>query len=198
MAKYSIEINGPRCESVIFAPTGTRVRGRWEFSKNAHRDKAEVLKSLAYNVSTIPGKVIAVDTEEKKGRILDPLSTGEGAKILAKINEVFKEHGTVMEQGLAHPAEDYSLTIDSLKDWLFWMRRLVDAGLAECTSGSTVLPELDEIRAMPGRRLADPLNSSQQSLKAPDDQALYGLYKWADEVKPRRGQQEPAGAPAAG
>lgn len=195
MAKYSIEINGPRCESVIFNPTGMRVRGRWEFAKNAHRDKAEVLKTLAFDVPAIPGKVIALDVEEKKGRIVDPLSTGEGAKILAKVNEVFKDHGTVMEQGLAHPAEDHVLTVDGVKDWLFWMRRLVDAGLAVVTSQSPELPPIDEIRAMPGRRLADPLNSNQQSLKAPDDQALYGLYKWADEVSPRsRKQTEPAGA----
>lgn len=194
MAKYSIEINGPRCESVIFNPTGMRVRGRWEFAKNAHRDKAEVLKTLAFDVPVIPGKIIALDVDDKKGRIIDPLSSGEGAAILKKVNEVFKDHGTVMEQGLAHPSEDHVLTTDSVKDWLYWMRRLVDAGLAVVTSQSPELPPLDEIRAMPGRRLADPLNSNQQSLKAPDDQAQYGLYKWADEVKPRRGQQEPAGA----
>ena len=199
MAKYSIEINGPRCEPVIFNPTGSRVRGRWDFAKNAHRDKSEVLKALAYEVPQIPGKVIAIDTDEKKGRIFDPLSTGAGAAILAKVNEIFKNHGTVLEEGRAHPAEDYALTIDSTKDWLYWMRRLVDSKLAEHTSGSVELPTLDEIKAMPGRRLADPLNSSAQTLKAPDDQALYGLYKYADEVavRPSRKDSTPAPAPAA-
>lgn len=196
MAKYSIEICGPRCESVIFNPTGTRVRGRWDFAQNAHRDKAEVMKALAYEVPQIPGKIIALDTDERKGRIFDPLSTGAGAAILAKVNEIFKGHGTVMEEGRAHPSEDSTLTVDSVKDWLYWMRRLVDAKLAVIVPGSLDLPALDDIRAMPGRRLADPLNSSPQTLKSPDEQALYGLYKWADEVAAKlTRKQETAGSP---
>lgn len=190
MAEYSIEISGPRDESIIFAPTQTKVRGRWDFQRTAHRDKLDSMKRLAYEVPVIPGKVIALNTSTKQGCIFDPLSTGEGAKILEKINAIAKEFGD--PESKAHPREDYKLDANGVKDWLYWMRRKLDNNEAVLVPGSAELPTLAEIAELPGRRLADPFNTSPQTLKAPDDQAPYGLYKYADErpLDPGKGKSK--------
>ncbi len=179
MAQYSIEVNGPKDESIIFAPTQTKVRGRWDFQRTAHRDKSEVLKRLAYEVPMIPGKVIALDSDAKKGCIFDPLGSGEGKAILEKINAIAKDTGG--EVTAAHPTENYVLDVHGVKEWLYWMRRQVDAGMATVVPGSANLPTLEQIAELPGRRRADPFNTGPQTLKEPDDQASFGLYKYADE-----------------
>lgn len=189
MAVYSIEVNGPRDESIIFAPTQTKVRGRWDFRRSAHRDKSESMKRLAFEVPVIPGKIISLNTEAKAGCIVDPLASGEGAKILEKINLIASETGGTETK--AHPREDYKLDVHGMKDWIYWMRRKLDSNEATLCEGSTEIPTLEEIADWPGRRLADPFNTQPQTLRKPDDQAQYGLYKYADERPVDSGKGKP-------
>lgn len=183
MPDFAIEVSCPRNEYWIFPPTGARLRGHFSSSKVAHINKSsEALKKLFFSIAEIPGMVVRVNTDKMTGEIVDPLEvTPEGRNTLRTINEIFKSHGEAFGESKAWPTQKIDLTPDTLKDWLFWMRRGLDAKYA-VPAGGTPLPPLDEIRALPGRRVADPLYSGQCSLESPDPRAQYGIYKWADEV----------------
>jgi hypothetical protein len=188
MPQFVIEIAGPKNENVIFSPTRTKVRGRWDNAKTMHRDRGEAMKKLAMAAPSIPGKCILLDTDKMVGEIFDPLKdTREGQVALQAIKQVFKEYstefGTATPEG--HPRETYpKLTPDDVKTWAFYMRNLLDTKMAEVVAGSAKLPTIDEIRKWPGRRLRDPLNDGQQTSKTEEESRLnnYGLYPFADEV----------------
>jgi hypothetical protein len=179
--QYAIEIAGPKNERVRFAPTGETLRGRWDQAVTAHRDKGDAMKAIAATASVIPGRVIVVETDKLRAKIIDPLAQPAGKPLLEKLNAVFKAHSEVFGGEVKpHPDQDHTLTADTLKDWLYWMRRLVDSKLAVIADGYKALPTLDEIRQMPGRRVADPNYTGQCDAKTPDSEK--GLYKWTDEV----------------
>lgn len=196
MAEYQIEVCGPRNEYVFFPPVPSVVnhrgglRGRWDFGKTAHRDKGEGswLKELAYEVQQIPGIVIAVNTTKMQGLVYDPLSVAPGAAILQKVNELRRRiEGAGYEIQGAWPRVDRKLDVNTLKEWLYWMRRILDRGEAEIVPGSGQIPTLEAIQAMPGRRRADPYYTGQSMARSAEESAnfgngTFGLWPWADEV----------------
>lgn len=196
MPQYAIEIAGPNNDRVLFPPLGAVIRGRWDQAKTAHLDKGEAMRALALVAHTIPGRMIAVDTDKMLGKVVDPLGHESNKGLLEKLNAVFKAHSLVFGGGVK-PYEDQtvSLTVDTVKDWLYWMRRLVDNGMAqEVGAGYKSLPPLEDIRKMPGKRRADPLYTGPQTAKSPDSEA--GLWPWADEV-PVEGKRSGAAASGA-
>ncbi len=207
MAEYQIEIAGPRNEYIFFPPVPAVVnhrnglRGRWDFGKTAHRDKSEGwIKEIAFSVPVIPGMVIAVNDSLMMGSVYDPLSLPDGAVILQKVNDIRKQYeGAGFEPQQAWPTVKQKLDINGLKEWLYWMRRILDRGDAIPVPGSATMPDLETIRARPGRRKADPFYTGQATAKSADNSANfgtegYGIYPWADEVPvdPKGKAKEPA------
>ncbi len=189
MTIYAIECCGPKNESFIFAPERIKVRGRWDSSKIAHRDLDEVMKQITMLVPVIPGQYIILDTSREVGHIVDPLgSTPEGKEVLAKLQSVYKQYPETTGGSTTFiPEVKQKLDHDGMKNWAYAMRRLIDSKNAVLASfpGAAVsnLPSLEEIAAWPGKRLADPLNTGEQSAKTPEQaDQNNGIYKYADEV----------------
>ena len=180
MAKYSIEIQGPQNNYALFIPTKERLRGRWDFRNTTHRDLSEELKEIARVAGVIPGRVVSLDTAAKKGSIIDPLKeTADGRKIMAAINDIYRRYSVSSGgQKSPHETQEYELDQDTVKEWMFYMRSLVDQGLAQYVPGTTELPDIDTIRkTVVGKRRKDPLSNSRD-----DD----GGTKYTDEVSDKK------------
>ena len=188
MAIYVIECAGPQNENFMFAPERVKVRGRWDSAKIAHRDLDEVMKQITMLAPIIPGQYIILDTAKNVGSILDPLGgTQEGKQILDKLKGVYKQYQEVTGGDTSPvPAVNTQLDHDGVKNWAYAMRRLLDAKNAVQVTefkGAVSLPPLEEIATWPGKRLADPLNSGEQTAKNTElGDGNNFLYKYADEV----------------
>lgn len=166
MSRYLIEIVQPQNESHIFAPTRLRVRGRWDFGNTAARNLgSESLREMARDVRVIPGQHIALDTDQMSGAIFDPLNqTDEGKRTWARIAGIVKRYRAEFGSDLApgDPKEYSRLSADDVKTWLWEMRTLLNSNQAQQVSGSDVIPSLEEIARMPGKRVRDPFNTGVQ------------------------------------
>lgn len=163
MAKYSIEIASSQNGGTVFVPTKEKLRGRWDFRNTAHlsfkREGVEDVKIIARQTPVIPGIIISLDTSAKTGTTIDPLvSTEDGRKILASINNVIKEHAGIRTEKKGHEPATFKLNQDGVKAWMFYMRSLVDGDLAQYVPGSEKLPNVDEIKeSVPGKLRRDPM-----------------------------------------
>jgi hypothetical protein len=198
MAKYTIEIDGPRNERVIFAPTQSfpPLRGRWKAHAVAGRGKSPAMNALS-SVEFIPGICVELDTSKKQGRTFDPLrETDEGRRIWRTVKSILVDQK--QDFGSGHEpwqtAVHERLDADAIKLWLWHMVQLVESGLARVVSGSDRLPSVDDVRAMPGRRRKDPMNTAYQVKGEAEED------KWVDVVPERGGKGDLAGvgAPSGG
>lgn len=182
MPVFSIEIAGPRNECVLFTPTGETIRGRWDFRNTAHRDLGEALKHVFIAAPIIPGMILRIDTDARSAKRIDPLKeTEEGKAILAKINAVFLMYKQVFGGPKeAHETVEYNeLTTDQIKEWVFYIRSLLDNKMATLIPGSDTPPTLLQIRKeWPGKRRKDPLGNNRDD----DDDST----RFVDEVKETR------------
>lgn len=182
-----IEVAGPQNNYLIFGPTSQRLRGRRDTAHTAHRSPTTDFMKAMQRIHIIPGICVAVDTQKPEGKtdirgegvIFDPLREDkDGQKIWEQIRDIEKTHG--QSETEPWPTARHPLTNDAIKDWLWAMRRAVDTGAARELPASTKLPSLAEIRALPGKRTRDPLNTGRQDKE---------LKRYVDEV--------PVGEPAA-
>ena len=200
MPKVLIEVAHGRDKpnsNLLFAPLNEKLRGRWDTAKTAHRDPGEAAKALA-RFHIIPGLYLELDADLKSlvgvGRCYDPLrETAEGRAMWTQLEVVFRQYpelGGPFE--LLKPIER-QLAADGIKEWAYWMRRLIDGEKAIYVSGSGTaqLPSLDEIRRWPGKHRADPWNTGRQEKE---------LEPWRDVVPlpGERGELVGAGAGATG
>ncbi len=172
--KYQIQVAGPANEWLVFGPTGQRLRGRCEFAR-CQRNWADSVKELAQACPVIPGIILEIDTDRGIGTILDPLKeTREGKEIFAKVQAVYQRHPQMFgEEVTPWPKSEHKLDADGVKTWLWAFRSAVDCNLAIVPASSEPIPKQEDISAMPGRRVRDPLNSGPQTNE---------LSKYADEV----------------
>lgn len=167
MAKpvFVAEVASKRNNSLWHGPTTEKLRGRWSAANVARQDMHQALREMS-EIPVIPGIRIVIDFEKRECRLEDPLRTTEaGQKIWEQVRTVLHHwkgmlgpHGMEPMETRVYP----NATDDELKNWLYWLRRDVDAGSVEFLSNeSTVkeLPPLDRIRAMPGRRVKAPFDS---------------------------------------
>jgi len=182
MARYEIEIEGEKNESTYFPPLGeVRLRGVWRSSRVAMFDKSEAMKSMSA-IERIPGYRIACDDDTFVGEVYDPLNeTEDGQRVFSQVKSVIERYKEEFGEitGLRDKIVK-KLDADSLKDWLYWMRRKVEAGLAKPVAGSAELLDLETVRSLPGKRRTDPFNTGQQTSKREDDGRL---PKYTDAVK---------------
>lgn len=194
MARFIIEVAGPRNESAMFNPIGQeRLRGRWSHAKVAHRNKGqgeagELLKELSLVAETIPGLLISLDTDKREGMIVDPLGElPDGRQIHAKIKPLFDRYtSNPLDCGCdPRPRSTYSdLSVDQIKEWAFYMRAMLDCQQAIEVPGTAKLPKKEEISTKwPGKRRRDPGNTGPQEAVSMEEHRLgRALYPWADEV----------------
>lgn len=160
MAVYSVEVAGPHNEYVRFGATGEKLRGRWDFRNTTHRDLSDPMKHLSRAASVIPGIILSLDTTKRVAKRIDPLvDTESGRKIMASINSVFERFSATFggkKRGLEQSVYE-ELTDDQVKEWGYYMRQMLDTGLAVQVPGSADLPPLEDIRKKwVGKRRNDP------------------------------------------
>ena len=158
--KYAIEIASSGNDSIIFNPLGIRLRGRFDSKNTAIKKNLDFQRTLFSLVPIVPGIIIELDISKKEGRTLDPLKeTEQGRAILEKINALFERNSALTGgKKKAWETSTYKLNTDSVKEWAFHMRNLVDGGYAIVVPNSSPLPESEEIAAgWPGKMRRDPV-----------------------------------------
>jgi hypothetical protein len=128
----------------------------------------ESLQKLSM-LGDIPGMFVQVDTKNLICRITDPLeSTEKGRDLFKKIEIVCKGHPelfggngvrivpakTIGDTEEFEKADQYSL----VKTWSYWMRRALKASHAAEVAGYLSVPTMEEIRKLPGKTDAIPMD----------------------------------------
>jgi hypothetical protein len=157
----SIEIAGPKNESVLFF--GQRLRGRWDYAATMNRDKSSGHKRLALAAPVIPGIIVELDTDKKTGTVMDSLSeTPEGRAVFGRISSVIEQFPIEFDGEMKPwPKAVSELSVDAVKDWAHLMVSLVNQGYARNLRPQG-MPTLETIAKWPGKRLRDPNNSGRQ------------------------------------
>ena len=116
----------------------------------------------------IPGIRIRFDGRARSVTVYDPLALPENHALLAEVHRNYDQMFTppvVVGHAQPHAGgpekerrfDDQNPT--ELKTWLWWMRQHVDDFKAVVFSGS--LPELSDIRRLPGKTLVETFNSPE-------------------------------------
>jgi len=157
---------------------------------------------MAREIREIPGQHVAVDTDKMEGVIFDPLGSPTHEVLWENMERIMDSHKQEFGAGKKKPkpTSKVALTADTLKDWLWEMLCIVEAGQGVLASGSDQLPTRDEIAKLPGRRRRDPWNSGAQL--GTGKQGDEHLVKYVDvvpvgsvgSVGPKGKEKEPAGA----
>lgn len=162
---FVAEVASARNNSLHHGATGQLLRGRWTASHVARNSMHAALAAIS-EIPVIPGIRIVIDCENRVCRLEDPLgTTDEGRAIWKQVKTVLDHYKGMLGPDGMQPMETKvypNATDDELKNWLYWLRREVDAGYVEFLPAlSTVkeLPPLDKIRALPGRRVRSPFDS---------------------------------------
>jgi hypothetical protein len=119
-----IEIDN-RGRNVQFPATRETIRGRYSVAEH-EVDPAAALFQTRY--PRIPGQRIALDVENRRGYVRDPL--GDDPKLV----------DFVVEAGFAVPPAERVYEDVDVDAWSFWIARLVGTGKARLTAGT--VPEV--------------------------------------------------------
>ncbi len=165
---FEIEIASERNHSYSFAPTLEVLRGRWASANVAHLEPGAVLRQVHQAAPIIPGMRVRVDVANRTLTVYDPLKeTEEGQKIWARISAIFEQNEEVFGADIK-PVDSsrVEFSVDAVKEWLYWMRRAINAGHAIKTPESSEIPTLEEVKKLPGKRQAEPWNITSASKPA--------------------------------
>jgi len=116
-----VEVDGPRCEDLIFAPLQRRIRGRLDFLKVGEPMAAVEAQNWP---GPIPGQRLGID-REGTGYIAEPLHDPRNGTIKERI----EAKGMKLE-----PKTQVFDSVDA-PTWLFWIKQAVEAGIAKVVSG---------------------------------------------------------------
>lgn len=182
-----IEVATPKNQNFIFGPLrGVRIRGRWDFHKIAGRFSHDSMKALNKVTSIIPGECLGVDVTSQRCRLFDPLrETTKGRALWEKLSPIIAGYQSHFECGtsLREPIVREQCNADTIKTWLYYMRRAVDSGCA-MQFGNNSLPSLEDIKAMQGRRESGLFSNTQYATDEEREKA-----RWKDVVPENSGRQ---------
>lgn len=136
-SKYVVELHHPgKNRRIHFPPLDRKLRGRLQLSNIADSDVAA--KLMRSNMpQTIPG--IHIELTKDKAVLRDPMMSD--LNIRAWAEEQCRKRGEKL------PPETEEFENVQTHEWLWWMRRLCDAGKA--TPVGSELPELADIKYQP-------------------------------------------------
>lgn len=147
------EVVLPQNRNLIFAPTGAKLRGRWDFSKVLSQNLGEDLRKIVHELPIIPGLWIEIHAKERWVRICDPLEvTEEGRRLHEKMKTLFARIPRLVGSGVGVYQEEKSTDVSdtTLKNWLYHTTRLVLSGKLLVNPHSCPFPRLEEINKLPG------------------------------------------------
>lgn len=130
-----VELDTPGNSNVLFPPLTRNVRGRFLLSRVAEPQAGA--KRDEYG-DEIPGQRLALDLDTHEGFLIEPLHFDQFRVLKLKIE--------AKRFGLEEPVQRFALSGESqpsgqdVPTWLFWLKRLVDAGCARVVKGESYLP----------------------------------------------------------
>lgn len=101
------------------------------------------------SIQQIPGQRVHVDVKGRKARITDALNDKANAGILAQVKTAINSdtrHFWPLVDGGEPDMEYEFLTEEDVHNWLFWMARHVEDGLAMVAQGKDQLPSVKALR----------------------------------------------------
>lgn len=166
---FLVEVAGSKNESLM-CPIDSKVcRGKWA-RKNLHGKQFEGDFTA---MPDLPGLCFVVNTDKRFVRRFDPLADPDNEKLLKRAQRI-----SLSLDGIKRRPEkpfvwrDSNLTDDTLKTFVFWIRRMVDVGHMTVIKG--VVPEWPEIRKMSGTIQLKPYDQlAGINRGTPDDQVRY-------------------------
>jgi hypothetical protein len=142
-----VEIANATNSPVWFHPVGRALRGRWARINVPARCVGDGDIAL---LPDLPGLRIKIDARQRCASIYDPMGESENKDALERFQRVMTQLGPIrVKEGPEQPERFPNMDNTALKTWLFWIRRTVNAGMAEIVSGH--LPDLAAIARLPGR-----------------------------------------------
>lgn len=148
---FTVEVCDQKNRNVYFTITNDTLRGRWTKENLV----GVVMDERFASMPNLPGQCITV-----RGRtavISDPLGLPANRRLLKKAVAVHKGAfqqtcGPVKEKTI-QPLSD-----NELKNWCYWVRRLLDDEKVIVISGT--VPEMKDVFRMPGEFRSEPNNTS--------------------------------------
>lgn len=166
-AKYCIEFAQKGNNNILWPLTLEVFRGRWDAAYVSGAAISDGMMQLHRKFPIIRGICVEVDEANKLARVFDPYDANESnGKEWQKLSAALAGVPLVGESRFSPLAEQkYKLDANKLKEWLYEMRRHVDAGLAVevMERGYSSLPELEEIDMMSGKRRLNPYSAHHGS-----------------------------------
>lgn len=124
-AVLEVEIDDHKRDShLYFPPIGQPVRGRCDFGRMARRDPNAIMLTTHFP-NGVPGQRIRIDFHSKRCSIVEPLHLPEFELCRKEIER----------RGLPIPVAEETYTPANLADWLWTIKRAIDAGYARVTCG---------------------------------------------------------------
>ena len=117
---------------IEFAPLSKSYRGRWK--REGMHTGATSQKSRVCELE-LAGQAIALNVQEKRGRIVDLASDEECEEALQNLSDAIKVRSAFHKECRAHPEETHKLGKQDVCNWWHWMKRLVDGGMAKLIAG---------------------------------------------------------------
>ena len=136
---------------------GKIVRGRFDLAKLGERIMDDRLKGLP---TVIPGILFSFNGANRKIGFHDPLSFPKNQPLRKAVGDAIKTY-TGQDQSPEKTVEFGDLLDDDLKNWLYWMRRHLDAKQIVVHKGT--IPEMRVIDKLPGRVRHQPINKDPKA-----------------------------------
>ncbi|WP_417459133.1 hypothetical protein [Kordiimonas sp.] len=167
---HCVEIAIRRNRNLRWTPTQDTLRGRWAIAESSGAGRKQAALYEIEKLGDIPGIYIQVCTKTQACRLVDPLQcTPSGRELFRRIELVCKAHPElagaqvrVMDEALfAYDSPDSEfpnpqMAADTVKTWLYWMRRGVVSKKLVPVAGYVEIPSYSEIAALPGKTDAIP------------------------------------------
>lgn len=144
---FAVEIASRQNNPVMFHPNQARLRGRYSIANTPGMRAHEAMNSMP---TEIPGQIVEVDVQNRTCRIFDALSLEQNKGIHDQIKRACSENrGYFGGSDLPEESKYIGQSDTDIRTWLYWMRRLVDAGnavdIGTAGSGRRPLPSMNII-----------------------------------------------------
>jgi hypothetical protein len=136
---------------------GKIVRGRFDLAKLGERIMDDRLKGLP---TVIPGILFSFNGAARKIGFHDPLAFPKNQALRKAVGDAIKNY-TGQDQSPEKVVEYAELSDDDLKNWLYWMRRHLDAKQIVVHKGA--VPDMKVIEKMPGRVRHQPMDKNPKA-----------------------------------
>lgn len=162
-------VPGGNCGNYHFPPLNTTYRGRVTAAIYSAHDMSERMRSFFRRFREVPGVRIWIDFSKKDGQkgpfarygVYDGLDAKAFESDRDRILDFFSKEFESGKKVTTTKAVEGDLTnYDRIKDFLYWMRRAVDAGYAFVPDHKEPLPKMDRIVEMYGRRMVPGVQGS--------------------------------------